>query len=540
MEATRCRSPLAPRLSEAAVLTLPPPPPHIPGQPRSLSREATSLLAESAQDAWGEVSVSEYETGRLVELAPWLDGHPARLSFLLDRQHADGSWGAPDGYALVPTLSAVHALLAADVTRRDDAVRLRSAVGSGLVCLERLLDRPAGHLPDTIAVELVVPALVEDINRRLPCLPGGTGDGPRQLRHPRGVDPRPLRALRAEAASGAPLGMKAWHTWETLNAPRPATAGVRLAHGGLSASPAATAAWLGAGPTTPAVRQARAYLQEVQRRHGGPVPSTTSITFFERAWLLCSFDSAGVDCLVPGALLDSLETALTAEGAPAGEGLPPDADDTAAVLLALAAHGRGRRPEALMDYRTDGHFLCFSGERTPSTSTNAHVLECLARHVADRPEDGGRYGSALRTAAQWLLDAQHRDGYWLDKWHASPYYATLCCVQALAVAEAPAPALRRAARWVTGTQRADGGWGLWHSTAEETAYALLILAQDTEDPSSRAATLRGRAFLLHACASGPPRTSLWHDKDLYMPVRVVRGACVAALHATYTGKETAS
>ncbi|HKT01990.1 MAG TPA: hypothetical protein VJT31_20885, partial [Rugosimonospora sp.] len=62
-------------------------------------------------DAGGRVSASVYETGRLVALRPDLPGHRARLDFLLARQAPDGSWGAPGGYAVVPTLSATAALL---------------------------------------------------------------------------------------------------------------------------------------------------------------------------------------------------------------------------------------------------------------------------------------------------------------------------------------------------------------------------------------------------------------------------------------------
>jgi halimadienyl-diphosphate synthase len=76
------------------------------------------LLARLTDDPWGGLSPSVYETGRLVALAPWLQGHDARIRYLLDTQHADGTWGGPGEYALVPTLSAVDALQEHPAARR--------------------------------------------------------------------------------------------------------------------------------------------------------------------------------------------------------------------------------------------------------------------------------------------------------------------------------------------------------------------------------------------------------------------------------------
>ena len=56
----------------------------------------------------GRTSASLYETARLVSLAPWLPRHAERIRYLLAGQRPDGGWGGPEGYALVPTLSAVE------------------------------------------------------------------------------------------------------------------------------------------------------------------------------------------------------------------------------------------------------------------------------------------------------------------------------------------------------------------------------------------------------------------------------------------------
>ncbi len=70
---------------------------------------ADELVRGLMLQPWGQVSPSVYETGRLVTLAPWLVGHRDRVAYLIGTQRPDGAWGALDGYALVPTLSATEA-----------------------------------------------------------------------------------------------------------------------------------------------------------------------------------------------------------------------------------------------------------------------------------------------------------------------------------------------------------------------------------------------------------------------------------------------
>ncbi|RQX42612.1 prenyltransferase, partial [Micromonospora chalcea] len=90
-------------------------------------------------------------------------------------------------------------------------------------------------------------------------------------------------------------------------------------------------------------------------------------------------------------------------------------------------------------------------------------------------------------------------------------------------------AVERGVAWLLDTQRPDGSWGLWHGTAEETAYAVLALAGAGRSGDARiaAALARGRRRLseLDGCDDEP---ALWHDKDLYRPTQIVRAAVLAA------------
>jgi halimadienyl-diphosphate synthase len=506
------------------------------------SEVARGLLARAAADEHGAVSPSVYETSRLVRAARWLDGHGARLRYLVAAQQEDGTWGPPDGYALVPTLGATEALLAELRELRDpapDAPPRGVLLGSAAAGLRALCHRfgtgaPA-PLPDTIAVETLVPWLLEEINGQLArlatdpvsgldCLAGA------RLRLPAGLDGRTRTMLRDAARSGRQIPEKYWHGLEVLGEQARQASFVRPVDGAVGASPAATAVWLGsaAPPGHPSTR----YLRSLQHRYRGPVPGVAPITVFERAWVLGSLAGAGMELGVPAAITDHLRSALGPDGAPAGIGLPPDSDDTAGALHALALVGRPRSTACLRGYRAEAYFRCFPEERTPSTSTNAHVLDALADDTA--PEVWHRQGATIDTVAGWLLDQQQPDGSWQDKWHASAYYATACCVQALRRVRSPlaAAAVGRALAWVLDTQRPDGSWGRWAGTGEETAYAIQVLlpaGREVGEVRARAA-LAGCRFLLGWRARAAEDPPLWHDKDLYAPGTVVEAAQVGGLH----------
>ncbi|MGH3870281.1 MAG: prenyltransferase [Pseudonocardiaceae bacterium] len=504
---------------------------------------AAALVSEMSADSDGQFSASVYETGRLVALAPSLRGHRERVHFLLDHQHANGEWGGPDHYAIVPTLSATEALLR-DIElgsgQRLPYPAMVSAAERGLRALFARLDGRAPILPDTVAIELIVPALIIDINEHLAGKAGldSVADG-RLLPAPDGANAALLARLRESVHQGRALPRTLLHSLEVIGTPVRGAPSVEPNRGGVGCSPAATAAWLGdvaaGGNHHPFVR----YLESVQDVDGA-VPVAAPLGLFERAWVLSTLAEAGLGSTAERSLVQSIHTEFGEWGVAGGPGLPPDADDTATALYALARYGRPRSPACLWAYRAGAHFSCFPGERTPSTSTNAHVLQafgaCLTPDLPERSD----YLQAMARLTGWLADHQDDDGSWRDKWHASPYYATKCCVVALVEhgGAAGAAAASRAVRWVLDLQRPDGSWGHWVGTPEETAYALQILVRandsGTGDVIARAAA-RGCAFLLRAGGhhEHPP---LWHDKDLYTPMRIVRAEVLAGLHLAHTDR----
>lgn len=522
-----------------------------PGIPvADLAERAHSVVAGLLNAPWGRVSPSVYETGRLVALAPWLTGHGERLGYLLAAQRPDGGWGASGAYALVPTLSATDAVLTAmsddsartDGARADGAALARSAA-RGLDALTALLDGLSTRaVPDMPAVELISAHLAERINDRLAAsgnLPHpelGLRHSRTRLRVPEGWDAG-LGPIRSLLRAGRPVPAKLVHALEIAGAAAHRTASARPGPrtGGIGASPAATAAWLGGGAPPPPADPARRFLEAAVAQHRGPVPCGVPITVFERAWVLSGLLRAGVPVSVPPELTASLGAAIGTSGTPAGEGLPADADTTSVTLYALALLGSPYEPESLLQYELNDRFCTWEGEQGASVTTNAHVLDAFGEFLKHRPGARARYAPSMVKAARWLQGRQHPDGSWTDRWHVSPYYATACAALALRHFGGIAASgnVRRAEQWVIGSQRADGSWGWWNGTAEETAHAMLVLLSAPErgplSHHARAAVARGRDWLLGVpdWTDGP---ALWHDKDLYLPGAIVEATVLSALH----------
>ncbi|MCP2167393.1 prenyltransferase/squalene oxidase repeat-containing protein [Goodfellowiella coeruleoviolacea] len=488
------------------------------------------LVADALADPTGGLYPSVYETGRLVSLVPWLTGHESRIRFLIDDQNSDGSWSGPGSYALAPTLSAVEALLAVLDRGRDPAAAhqgLLDSANRGLAAASRLLAGVDGTAPPgTLVAFLVVPALVGDINERLARIDHERLDR-RRLALPSNVSAEPLVRLRAEGWRN-PVST---HYLELVGPVATRSADVHPVSGIVGCSAAATAAWLGPDRPGPAHTESVRFLDQTQARLGGPVPGLTSMAWFERAWVYDALAAAGVPAARIAGLLAELPANASTEGAPAAPGFAHDSETSALVLLARAwATNTVEQPRCLWDYDAGTHFLTTKPVGAPSPISNSRILQVFGRYLGQAPADSSRCADAITRLGRWLRDGQ-TDGHWVDRWHVSPLYATLCCTVALhqhGGAEHGA-AVRAAVDWVLASQRANGSWGVWDGTAEETAYALQTLLLTRPDQAGVAhAVRRGREFLLQHGLTGP-HPPLWIGKDLYAPVTLIRGAVLSAL-----------
>ncbi|MFP4099185.1 hypothetical protein [Coleofasciculus sp.] len=358
-------------------------------------------------------------------------------------------------------------------------------------------------------------------------------------------DRRRLSRLRTAARLGKPLPIQLVHYLEVLGSELKYVNDVHPINGLYGGSPAATIAMV--NHSTEQSLHSSGCISEMAARFGGALPTMTQLNTFERSWVIYNLLQA--DMPVPpdlaSAAADYFMSCLGSRGASFTPGQLPDADNSAMVLYVLSALGYTFDPSCLLTYESETYFRCYDGERHPSVSTNAHILEAFGKYVECR-RSVPQYQNAIAKTSAYLLGIQQQDGSWIDNWHASPYYGTACSVLALGrfgVGDTR-EALERAIAWVLRNQRDDGSWGVWCGTLEETAYALqiLLVAGGAKDPVViKQVARRGEYFLrkhLNASPSDAVHTPLWHGKELYEPRRIVRAAVLSALYLCATRLNT--
>ncbi|TNE88892.1 MAG: hypothetical protein EP330_12835 [Deltaproteobacteria bacterium] len=487
-----------------------------------MSRDMIDLfqsLFDERRDARGAgaVSPAAYDTAWVAMVPdptdPTQPAFPRALPALLAMQEPNGAFAAQFPYNLVPSLAAALCLARIPWGGEEAENARHRVVG----WLREALPRWDVARFEAIAFELVVPHLLRELDaegihlafparERLLAL----SEAKLALLDPESLYRRPSPLVYSlEAFEGR------------LDYTR---CGGLKRHGGYGASPAATAAALMHGHWDP---DAVAWLSRVER--GGALPVVWPIDHFEMSWATCDFlrGNPGRRRTLPRSVVTELTQALsqacTPEGVAtsAGATWPCNADDTGANLAAQLYLGLSPDVDVLFRWFRGTHFTTMEGERNPSLSTNAHVLEALA--IADptpRRQDAGE------AAARFLLDSQAADGSFTDKWHASPFYATACAVHALRAwgGAHVQPALARARRWVLSQFRDEGGWGRFAATSEETAYAVAVLGTDRTEPRTAQCLFAARELL-----EGPViRADLWVSKQLYTPERVVEATVLSA------------
>ncbi|MBC7542232.1 MAG: hypothetical protein H7338_05835 [Candidatus Sericytochromatia bacterium] len=494
------------------------------------------------QAGWGggAITAAPYDTAWVARIRHPED--PARLAFpdslawLLAHQAPDGSWGSGFPHTLLPTMAGLLALRLAPLTGPD----LTAPAAAAAVYLQARLSTWAPGRHESVGFEVVAPFLLQEL--------AGLGlhfDFPAQgalmaLYREKLLISGPELLYRGE--SNLIHSLEAFGS--TLDFAR--LKNQQAANGSYGCSPAATAAVLIAGPGWD--ERAAGWLQSLSERafggEPGGMPNAYPIDAFEASWVVSNLIHGGLSltALPPAQrqqLVAWLLGSLTPQGASISRvvGLPTDADDTAMVLHALHLLGEMTGVETLLPFERADHFACFHQERGASMSTNAHVLSAmLSLPQAARTDMAG----PVAKVTDFLFGIRHADGFWQDKWHVSPYYATASAVLGLVRHDDPAvrERLRPSANWILATQKPDGGWGHGAvSTLEETAYALQILQACGEDgPALR----RGVAWLGDGFARcypdrGDTLAQLWLGKETYAPIRVAFSAAIGVLLRATSG-----
>jgi halimadienyl-diphosphate synthase len=475
---------------------------------RSTAYDTAMLAATSAEGVW-----TAHAAPRFPESLEWLTTH----------QNHDGSWGGPWPHYHDRLLSTLRAVLTLSRSQHRRADIRATTAGIRYIWLN------ANRLPldpyETVAFELIFPTLLAEARLQGLELPYGAFD----------------HVLAAREDKLARAGFDLMYRRDTplatsLEALGPMFESARArnlqeASGAVGISPAATAYLLQKQPHNEA---AVAYFQRVLRdgpRDGG-VPSCYPIETFERAWTLYHLQHARprIHAELPDVgdpLVAFLHRTLRPDGWATSEFFTiKESDSTALCFAVLHRAGYTLDPQLIYQYEEADHFRCYPFERNPSISANIHVLDAL--HFCAPAERAPRVEKIVR----FLRRVRQPEGFWFDKWHASPYYATGHAI--LAAYDFAPDLVRPAVTWLRHTQYEHGGWGFYAPTVEETAYALLALlawrAAGHEVPDD---VLERGADYLHQYFA-PERGQyppLWIGKTLYVPVQVVQSAALAALLA---------
>lgn len=499
----------------------------------------------------GEMSAAAYDTAWVAMVRdphnPQQLAFPKSFEWLLHHQAANGSWSGPGAYAVLPTLAALLALLKTPHPTQQS----RQAAGRAEAYLRAALAQWSVRNHESVGFEVLAPGLLAELENL-----GVSFDFPDKgalmqlyaekllIAGPELIYSNRSNLIHSLEAFGSTLDYKRLKTQQALN-------------GSYGCSPAATAAVLIYSPEWDT--EAADWLTYLTERTfdgmAGAMPNAYSIDAFESSWVLYNLTQGGGDFQqqfprqLTEPLLDWLQVSLFEEGGSISRfvGMPTDSDDTGMIVAALNLAGRPALAEYLLHFERENYFACFERERGASLSANAHVLAALL----SQPEPARRkLTGSIKKVVDYLYSVRDAAGYWEDKWHLSPYYATACAGLALAAhdSEVVRMELLPTIEWLLKTQSGrDGGWGSGDfSTGEETAYALqllqavpdLIAARDWTRYSR--AIQRGRDYLWqqinHYFAGNPVvLPKLWRGKELYVPARVVYSAVLGVLLADNVG-----
>ncbi len=473
----------------------------------------------------GRMNASPYDVAWLARLP--VDGGegerwPGLIDWLLEHQRPDGSWGGEIPYYHDRILCTLMAMIA--LKERGEDNHTSRAIQGGENYVWRNLHFLHHDPIELVGFELIFPTLLAQartLDLDVPAHSCGYGS----------VRAAKLRLLPMDSIYVP--GTSVAFSMEFMGARGDADKlGQMLGpNGSIANSPATTAYLLLLGGQDLAALN---YLEEIRGQPGG-IPHFYPLRTFEIAWVLEHFAFGGLslqaDDLVGASLWEELESAVGQEGVRMDPAFGiEDGDTTAVAARVLGLGGRPVDPAVLHRFEDPETrvFRTFRFERNASVSTNAHALEALSL-MSDYPDRQEVWDRVVTM----LLAARKYQSYWIDKWHASPFYATSHVLIGLLHSGEPLVSeCMGSVDWLVHVQRSDGSWGHFdRGTAEETAYALLALLHYSRESRmiDSGVLERGAAYLWRAAETARVYPDLWIAKTLFAPEGVIKAAIVAAL-----------
>jgi halimadienyl-diphosphate synthase len=487
----------------------------------NLVQEARMLVQNLDQ----RMGPSPYDTAWTARVRQSGNSHPRwpnTVDWLLTNQHADGSWGGKIHYYHDRIICTVAAAIA--LRQNADHYDVESAIARAEAFVWRNLHLLPRDPFEMVGFELLIPTLLADARELDLNVPNHTcGYGKIQTAKLRLIPPQMLYSPRISTI----------HSLEFLGktGDRDKMCLSLGGNGSLGNSPATTAYYLALNGGCEDEKALR-YLEETLARSGYFIYLYPFRTF-ELTWVLhtLAFSGRPVTEFAGPAVWET----LLSEIGPNGIGLDPsfgiaDGDITSVTSRLLIQAGYEIDPAILarFEHKETHIFRTYDYERNISVGTNLHALETLEL----MPNYPNRY-QVIEEVILKLLDARVFNIYWIDKWHASPYYATAhVLVGLLRGGSYLLHVCQYTIDWILHNQREDGSWGFYdQSTPEETAYAMITLlyyhqyAPLPADIFHRAADYLMRTYPL----VDTEHPELWIGKCLYIPYDLVSSTILAAL-----------
>lgn len=471
----------------------------------------------------GHMASTAYDTAWAARLGDtdW-DLSSKALYWLAENQLPDGTWGAaaPMYYhdRVICTLAAMIAL-SYQGRRGHDKVQIER----GKLALERIVRGATQGLqadPNgaTVGFEMIAPTLAEEAEKLGLIKSQSNGilgrlskQRAKKLSYLKG---RMLSRNVTMAFSAEMAGIDGQHMLDMEN--------LQETNGSVGLSPSATAYF--ATYVKKGDEASLRYLNNTTNSDGGQ-PNVSPFDVFEVAWSLWNLS------LIPGMKatpklqphIDFLSNAWEPNRGVcfATNYSVKDSDDTIMTYMTLLRFGIEKDIASVLAYEEKDHFRCFDLEVNPSISANIHILDGL-KHAGFNLNN-----SSVEKIIQFLLKAKGNAPFWVDKWHASPYYPTTHLI--MACANFNNDMVADSVEWLLQAQNADGSWGAYLPTAEETSYALQALWFWNEKvaPIPRSVFKNGAKWLRENLDK--PYPPLWIGKCLYAPRLVIRSSVISAL-----------
>jgi halimadienyl-diphosphate synthase len=448
---------------------------------------------------------------------------PELTDWLLEHQWLDGSWGSIITYYHDRVLCTLAAIIALKQNCQNEESSQAIELGERYIWnhLHFLRQDPI----ELAGFELLLPTLLKEaraLDLAIPshsCGYGRIRAAKLKLLPPDLIYSPSISITFSLEFMGDQVDMDRMHSIQTQN-------------GSIANSPATTAFLvLRAGNNDRALE----YLESVRALPWG-IPAFYPFRTYEIAWVLehLAFGGLPLHSLAESSVWETLLSDL----APDGVGIDPtfsikDGDTTSVTLHVLAQSGQSVDPMILHHFEEKETltFRTFTFERNASVTTNAHALEALSF----LPNYPNRDEVRDHVMAMLLADRRY-ESYWIDKWHASPYYATAHVLIAL-INNGMEPIVSHctsSADWLLHTQREDGSWGYFNrGTAEETAYTLLALLHYHQQvaPVDIEILKKGASYLYRETQTkNMIYPEMWISKTLSASDSIIEAAILAALY----------